>query len=138
MRHPLTAVLVGLLSLGTVLGVSGCSDRSRKSKKARTIRGTVTKIDLPAKQVSMRFRNDKGQEIPIDGTVTEETEVLINGVNRKLADVIVGDEVIVQGFREKEGDSVRVVATRVEVSRANKDAWQETTRGATSAPTTRP
>lgn len=136
MQHRGTAWIFASAVVLAGLVAGGCSDRGRKTRKMKTIQGVVTRIDLPSKEVSMRFRNDKGMDIELNGSIMEDTEVIINGMNRKLGDVVVGDTVTVIGYREREGESVKLVATKVEVNRAGKDAWQETTRGGAGATTT--
>jgi hypothetical protein len=111
----------------------GCSDRSSKERKIRRIEGVATRIDARNNEVSMRYRTEKGAEIILEGSVREDTEISINGVNRKLEDVRVGEHVVVHGYRDRSGDTLKLVATRVEVNRPAEEDWKPTAR-TTSAP----
>jgi len=126
--------MLGLAALAIALG-AGCSERSGKSRKIRKIEGVVTRIDLQNKEVTLRARNEKGIEIPepLTGTVREDTEIMINGVNRALGDVVVGDKVVVYGYRDRDGENVKLIPTKVEVSRETSSGWQAAGKP-TSAP----
>ena len=56
--------------------------------------------------------------VTIDGTVTSETEVLINGRVAKLEDLIIGERIKVEGYQMGKGENKRLVATRVTVERS--------------------
>jgi hypothetical protein len=104
----------------------GCSDNSSKAPKVKTVEGIVKQIDLQNNSVSMTCKDDKGNEIERKGTVRDDTEVTINGRVQTLKDVRVGDRVVVQGFKEGEGEAKNWVAKKVEVTRAREADWKTT------------
>ena len=110
----------------------GCSDGGKNSRKTKRVEGVARKIDLKNNYVSMSYKTPKGDEIVLEGTVREDTEVVINGRHQKLEDVREGDAVVVIGYREGKGEDQKLVATRIEVTRAKESDWQSTT------PTTQP
>lgn len=113
--------LVALVATSFSL-TAGCRKSSNK-RKHRTIQGTALRIDEATGQVSMRFfHDDTNQYRTVEGIVTPETEILINGRVAQLGEVRVNDEVVVTGYVEKDGLSRRVVATKVRVQR---DEWSK-------------
>jgi hypothetical protein len=108
----------------TGLLLSGCSDRSRKTPKIRKKIGVATRIDLKNNSVAMTWKDDKGNEYPLEGTIRETTEVTINGRDQKLEDVRVGDKVTVWGFKEGKGADEKLVATKIEVERTRDSDWK--------------
>ena len=120
-----------LLSLCvTGLLLASCSDKSRKTPKIRRIEGVATKIDLKNNSVAMVRKDDKGNEMTIEGTIRENTEVRINGRDQKLEDVKVGDKVIVSGYREGKGVDQKLVATMIEVVRPREADWKSASQPA--------
>jgi len=111
-------------------GLMGCSEQEGKEHKTRQLRGVADTIDLENNYVSMRVTNDKGVETLIEGTVREDTVVLINGRSQKVADIKPGDNVLVTGYREKKGDNDILIATRVEVTRPSD--WKKTEQAESS------
>ena len=98
--------------------VLGCGDDKPK-RKYNVLEGTVKNIDLSTNKVSMFWYSEKqGTEVTIDGTVTSETEVLINGRVAKLEDLIIGERIKVEGYQVGKGENKRLVATRVTVERS--------------------
>ncbi len=122
-KHALPGWLVASLLIAPLL-VAGCSDRSKATRKYDTIKGIAKDIDVERRLVSMLWENDKGQQMPLDGTFTDETEVIINGRNQSIGDIRPGDAVQVTGYRERKGDNVKLVATRVIIER--QDDWKPT------------
>ena len=113
-----------LLLCVTGLLLAGCSDKSKKTPKIRRIEGVATKIDLKNNSVAMIRKDDKGNEMTVEGTIRENTEVRINGRDQKLEDVQVGDKVIVSGYREGKGADQKLVATMIEVVRPREADWK--------------
>ena len=106
------------LALMPLVIAGGCSDEGSKSKTL-PLKGTVKKIDLVNSTVTLRvYREKQGQEVDVTGEVTEETEILINGVLAKLSDVRVGE--LAEGTVRvvKEGDTKRYVGVRFRIKRS--------------------
>jgi aspartate 1-decarboxylase len=124
----LTMVITGVL-----VGPSGCSSRKASKPKQRRIEGIAEKVDLQNNYVSMRVTDKKGSQHVYEGTFKEDTEVEINGRAAKLENVQPGDKVVVYGYREGEGENVKLVATRVEVIRPEGSDWKSTGKPASRA-----
>ncbi|HKQ48387.1 MAG TPA: hypothetical protein VJZ71_09990 [Phycisphaerae bacterium] len=124
--------MAGVLLLAGA-ATSGCSSGKDKTPKMRRLEGVAKQIDLRAGVVSMLWKNDKGKEIELKGTVKEDAEITINGRAHKLEDLREGDAVVVFGFREKIGDMEKLIATRIEVSRPQDLDWKTV-----GSPTTQP
>jgi len=117
------ALVVGLM------GLAGCRE-ARPEREHRTISGTVTSIDEATGTVSMSFYNKKKQmEMRVEGMVTPQTEIIINGQVSKLSDVKIGEQVTVTGYVEKDRSRAKIVATRVQIER---DEWASTSQPSTS------
>jgi hypothetical protein len=121
--------LAGVVCL--VAGPLGCSDKSKKASKVRTIEGIAKHIDLKNNDVSMVFKDDRGVERELRGTIRENTEVRINGRDHRLEDIRENDRIAVTGYKEGSGDDAQLVATLIEVTRPPESDWKK-------APTTRP
>lgn len=83
----------------------------------------------------MLWKNDKGKEIELEGTVKEGAEISINGRAHRLEDLREGDRVVVFGFRDKTGGVEKMIATRIEVSRPEEMDWKSVGGSATTQPT---
>ncbi len=121
-----------LLLTGTLL--PGCSDSGNKPAKLRRLEGVAKQIDLKTGVVSMLWKNDKGEERILEGTVKEDAEIWINGRAQRLEDIRVGDKVVVFGTREKKGGEEKLIATRVEVTRPQETDWKTVGKSATTQP----
>lgn len=131
--------VVGLLT--AVLGFAGCSDKEKKSPKVRKIEGIAKHIDLKNNDVSMVFKDDRGVERELRGTIRENTEVVINGRTQKLEDIRENDRIIVTGYKDGSGDGAQLVATMIEVIRPQESDWKKAPAppaAGTPAPTTQP
>lgn len=134
------AVRIGSWGLAVVFlatGLIGCSENNGKQPKIKRVEGVAKKIDLQNNSVSMVVKDDKGAQRELTGTVRENTEVIINGRVQTLKDVREGDQVVVYGYREGEGEDSKLVATKVEVTRARDGDWK-TSGASTAKPTTPP
>ena len=120
-RGALFVILIAALSTST-----GCSEKGKKGPKVKTMKGIVKKIDLNNNRVSMSIRDENGKERVLEGVVREDTEVLINGRNQKIEDIKEDDKVEVSGFKEGEGNSSRLIATKVVVTRPTESDWKST------------
>lgn len=116
----------------TGLLLAGCSDKSKKTPKIKRIEGTAVKIDLKNNSVAMLRKDEKGNEMTLEGTIRENTEVRINGRDQKLEDVKVGDKIIVSGYREGKGADQKLVATMIEVTRPREADWKSASQPAAS------
>jgi len=131
--HGLLAAVLIALPLG------GCPEKSDKAPKGKTLSGVATKIDLQTRNVSMTIKGDDGAERELNGTVGDDTEILINGRGSKLADVRVGEkvEVTVQKSATEDG---KYNVKKVEITRAGDSDWKPTnaTTQSSAAPTPPP
>ncbi|MBN1345677.1 MAG: hypothetical protein JXQ73_23495 [Phycisphaerae bacterium] len=117
-------VVVGLLCL------PGCRNRSERSED-KTITGTVTSIDEATGKVAMKFRHkEKKIDMEYEGTVDQNSEILINGRVAKLSEVNTGDRVIVTGYRDKQRKRMMVVKVEIE-----REGWERSPTATTKAAT---
>jgi hypothetical protein len=132
--------VIGTLLMVLVMALlhTGCSDRKAGKPKIKRIEGVAEKIDLQNNSVSMRFTASDGKERVLEGTVREGTNVKINGRDEKLEHVRPGDKVIVSGYREGEGDQVKLIATMVEVIRPEGADWKSTGQATSKASENKP
>ena len=110
----------------TAMLAGGCTDKSHKGPKSKTIAGIASKVDLTNNRVSMTFKDEKGMERTLEGTIREDTVVEINGRVQKLEDIHEGDKVEVSGFREGKGDALKLVATKIVATRPQTSDWKST------------
>jgi hypothetical protein len=108
------------------VSLMGCSENQNKKPTNHRVEGVAKVIDLENNYVSMMVKDEKGKERELQGTIRADTEVFINGRSQALKDVRVGDQVVVDGFREGQGDNQKLVATRVEVKRPLEADWKTT------------
>jgi hypothetical protein len=114
---------------GGFLAVGACGSKNPEPEHGM-IEGVAETIDPNTNQVSMRWYNPKKQaDVRISGTVTDQTEILINGRVARLEDIRVGEKVKATGRLIKESGTPQLMATRIEVTRETPLA---------SAPTTKP
>lgn len=126
-------ILAASVALLAVILPTGCSDSGNKPPKMRRLEGIAKRIDLKSGIVSMQWKNDKGKEMLLEGSVRENAEIWINGRAQGLGDIREGDRVVVYGFREKKGGEEKLIATKIEVTRAGELDWKTVGR-----PTTQP
>lgn len=83
-----------ILLLGLLL-IAGCRGEV-KERKYSAVTGVASEIDLETGKVSMDWQSKKtGESRRFTGRATQTTEIFINGVSAKLADVRRGDRVCV-------------------------------------------
>ena len=104
----------------------GCSSDGKEKSKTRQKEGVAKLIDLENNIVSMVCKDEKGREHELRGTVTEDTEVWINGRIHKLEDIREGDRVTVVGYQEGHGTEKKLVAVKVIVDRPRDSDWKST------------
>jgi len=109
----------------TVAAVSGCSDKDDKVPKIQRIEGVAKEIDLAHRHVAMSWVNKRGQTVTLEGSVRDDTEVWINGRAHQIEDIREGDRIVVEGYREGRGDEQSLVATKIEVTRAQSGDWKK-------------
>jgi hypothetical protein len=112
--HAVLFLAAGLALAGTITGCGRDDEEPRVL--ART--GRVASINKETGVVEMWIYSPKHrQEIKIDGTLAPEAEILINGATADLDDVRIDDQVMVQGEVIRSDLGVRIIATKVEVTR---------------------
>jgi hypothetical protein len=117
-RRSCIVLVLGLLCGGVWL-LPGCAEEA-PNRKCRVLEGTAEKIDLKTGQVSMNyFSKKRNEELAVEGRVTDETEVLINGRLARLEDIRPQEHVRVTGYKEGKGANALVVVTKVEIERAD-------------------
>ena len=118
-RRLLGAMVIPIL----FVAFPGCSKEDDKPE-TRQLVGTAEKINLETGEVALRFFHEKsGSEQIIEGSVTDGTEVLINGKVAELKDIRLKERVKVIGYRKGKGAGARIVAIRIEIERPE---WIET------------
>jgi hypothetical protein len=107
-----TGTLLGLMVLG-----GGCSDKE-SAVVVRQLQGTVEKMDLSSGRVTLRYLHEKtNEERLVQGSVTDETEIFVNGKLATLGDMRLGEHILVHGRVEKIGKERRITALRIDISR---------------------
>lgn len=120
-----------VIALVVAVGVvAGCGDGSKKAPKMKTVTGVAKAIDLKNNSVSMSFVNPEGKEITLTGSVKPDAEVWINGRSHKLEDIHEGDKVTVLGYRDKASDEIKLIATKIEVTRPEGSDWKKSDKSA--------
>ena len=108
---------------------AGCREEET-APKHRTVEGIIERIDADNAQVTLRFYSDKRQvERMVTGTVTPETEIMINGVLSSLDELRIGERVTVAGRVQGHGGDQEVIAVKVVVERARTIRRQAATPG---------
>ena len=59
-----------------------------------------------------------------------DAEVWINGRSHKLEDVVQGDKVTVYGYRDKSSSEVKLIASKIEVTRPEGTDWKKPDKSA--------
>ena len=117
MRCPCYAVVIGLAVASASL-LPGCR-KDGDPPKPRRLSGIIDEIDVENAQVTVRYFNEKqNAEATLTGSVTENTEVSINGVLSSLEQLRVGERVDVLGTVQVRDGRREVIASRIQVKRA--------------------
>ncbi len=121
----------GALAVLIAVSMAGCTDKGAQAPRGKTRPGVVTKIDLQTRNVAMKIKTDDNVEQEHSGTISDDTEILINGRAAKLADVHIGERVDVTVQKSKTEDG-KFDIKRVEITRASDSDWKAT--GTTTQP----
>ena len=115
-RNGRTWLIIAALACGLS---AGCSKRNHEPKVV-SLKGIVERIDRQTKEVTVRFYSEKRDaELTQVVRVTDETEILINGVLATLADVKEGERAEGSIRATKSGDETIYTALRVRIKRAD-------------------
>lgn len=117
--HSKTSMGLVFAVLLAATSVAGCS-RSEPEPEFRTMKGKTVSVDLTSGRVSMNAWLPNRQEWrKVEGVVTDQTEVFVNGRTVTLDEVKVGDTVEVTGYSQGEGVDRQWVAVKVNVTRTD-------------------
>lgn len=130
-------IVRGIFAAMIAISFAGCTDKSANAPRGKTRPGVVTKIDLQTRNVAMKIKTEEGIEQEHSGTISDETEILINGRGAKLADVVVGDKVDVTVQKSKTEDG-KFDIKKVEVTRSSDSDWKTTNTATQPALTPNP
>ena len=105
------------------VGVAGGCRQKDDAPEIVSLNGKVEKIDVASGLITARYYNAKRDaEIVGTGQVTAETEILINGVASKLADIRVGDRIRGEIRIVNNGEETRRLVLKIHVDRPKHDA----------------
>jgi hypothetical protein len=97
--------------------LTGCKER-KEERTYRNISGIARAVNLETGEVAMDFLHPKkGDKLELRGTVTQDTEIIIDGRIAKLEDVKIGEGVEVTGYVTGEGPDQKLVVTKVTIER---------------------
>ena len=108
-----------ILAAGVAVGCRQKDD----TPEILSLNGKVEKIDLASGLITARYYSARRDaEVVGTGEVTGETEILINGVASKLADLRVGDRIRGEIRIVNEGEKTRRLILKMDVDRAKHGA----------------
>jgi len=114
-----------LLVLSLLVALTGCN-KEEKPIEIITLEGKIEKIKRSTDttgEISVVFYSEKQrQDITGAATVTEETEILLDGAAAKLKDLREGERIRGQVRVEKKGEKKSNVVLKIQVERARPDA----------------
>ncbi len=114
-RRPHPLILLALVLCGLP---SGC-DEKMDQPAIVPLTGKVISIDLKKNDITVEYQLPKRQEKAVDtARVTDATEIQINGVLGKLADIKVGEHIRGDVQVEGKGDKRVLTVLRIYVDRA--------------------
>ncbi len=109
-----------LITPVVLLACPGCGD-DKDDFEVIPLEGKVEKIELTTPEtgrITVRYYSKKRQqETTGTGEVTRDTEILINGVVAKLADIREGERITGEVRVEKKGGEQRQIALKIIVDR---------------------
>ena len=114
-------VRTGCLLLVALIHCSGCSKNDPEYEIVSLQQAKIEKID-PASdgtgEITVSYYSEKsGQQVVATGSVTKETEIMINGVIAKLEDLRVGERIRGEVRIEKKGKQKKQIALKIYVDR---------------------
>jgi len=126
-------------------GLTGCKPETSNRSKSKTIEGIIVRINASTHRVSMQWRDPKDATNlrELEGTITDTTEIWINGQHGKFEDLREGDRLKAVGYQQGEGGAAEIVAEKLMIDRfiqATAPATRPalTIKPPTTAPTTTP
>jgi len=128
---------VACVAVLLAIGLAGCSENSDKGRKVQRVEGVAKEINPEKNLFSMTFKDDKGVDRELSGSVPATADVIINGKAQSIKDVRPGDKVVVYGHKEgssEAGGEQKLVATRVEVTRPKDSDWKTPGNAAATPP----
>ena len=115
----LTGVVLLCVAAG-IMWAPGCR-KEAPTTEVMTLEGKVEKIKLTSEEtgeLSVSYYSEKhGQEVVGTGLVTRETEIVVNGVVAKLADLREGERVRGEVRIEKRGGKKQQIVLKIYVDR---------------------
>jgi hypothetical protein len=124
MRSKLT--LFSLVAIAALATLVGCQNKP-SAPKIHLLKGRVTKIDTTSGVVTGMFWNKQNKEMELSGKLAPDAEIIIDGRTATLANVEIGDDVEVEGYEEKQGESSNLIAKKVTIRRSATGATQPAT-----------
>lgn len=114
---------IGWTAAILAVGVAGGCRQKDHAPEILSLNGKVEKIDLASGLITARYYSAKRDaEIVGTGQVTAETEILINGVASRLADLRVGDRIRGEIRVLNNGKETRQIVLKIHVDRPKHDA----------------
>ena len=114
---------IGWTAAVLAVGVAGGCRQKDDAPEIVSLNGKVEKIDVASGLITARYYNAKRDaEIVGTGQVTAETEILINGVASRLADLRVGDRIRGEIRIVNNGEEIRRLVLKIHVDRPKHDA----------------
>ena len=115
------------------LGIAGACSKESDKPEYHNFDGRITGVDRNSGAVEFEFFSKKHQEMrKRTGKLAPEAEILINGATARMEDVHIGDQAVVTGRIDEDGDEKLFVATRVNVTRS-RDAKSSDSKPASGA-----
>ncbi len=108
-----------LLLIGSCMTGAGCRDDAPEIEY-HNVRGTIQEIDLQRRQIKLRFLHEEtGSYMERTGEVPSDAEIFINGRITDIAELRVGEHILVKGRVEKDrkGGKNKFSAMRIDVTR---------------------
>ncbi len=92
-----TRIAVGVVGLIIVLGAASWIASSKANKPPRERRGVITKVDYATRKGSLKFVHPKTNDsIEVEGEITPDCAIEIDGKPGQITDIRIGDSAIVR------------------------------------------
>lgn len=92
-----TRIAVALIGLIVVLGAASWIASSKANKPPRERRGVITKVDYASRKGSLKFVHPKTNDsIEVEGQITPDCTIEIDGKPGQITDIRVGDSAVVR------------------------------------------